>query len=130
MVDIAPNPACPWCHADDTNLHMLTCVPDGRGFVHQQQSTLFDSLSSKNPRSRQGLHRLMDQRLFVLGRPVPAIVQVEVRVHVNPAALLSVLNGTLTPSLVRCTCCSVRESIQARRLRHRPIAGEFRGAPP
>ena len=45
MVDIAPNSACPWCHADDTNLHMLSCMPDGRGFVLQQQSTLFHSLS-------------------------------------------------------------------------------------
>ena len=90
MVDIAPNPACPWCHADDTNLHVLTCGPDGRGFVHQQQSMLFDSLSSKNPRSHQGLLRLMDQRLFVLGSPVPVIVQVDVQVRMNPAALFSV----------------------------------------
>ena len=51
MVDFAPNPACPWCHADDINLHMLTCVPDGRGIVHRQQSTLFDSLSSRRHRS-------------------------------------------------------------------------------
>lgn len=123
---------------------MLTCVPDGRGFVHQQQSTLFDSLSSKNPRSRQGLLRLMDQRLFVLGRPVPVIVQVEVQVRMNPAALFSVLIGALTPSLVHIASrprhtalhmlqrawARYRECMQARRLRHRPIAGEFRGAPP
>ena len=53
-----------------------------------------------------GLPRLMDQRLFVLDRPVPAIVQVEVQVRaaltelMNPAALFSVLIGALTPSLV------------------------------
>ena len=148
---LAPDAACPWCNADDTNLHMLCCVPDGPDFVHQQQSALLDSLSSKNPRSRQGLVQLKDRRQFTLGRPVPAPVQVEVPVRaalnelMNAAAFYSTLIGALTPSLVHIASrprqtalhmmerawARYRECMRARRLRqHRPLAGQFHGAPP
>ena len=55
----------------------------------------------------------------------------------NPVALFFVLIGAQTLSLVHIASHPqhtalhmLRECMQARRLRHRPIAGEFRGAPP